>query len=149
MTKKSVTCDCGKIIPINPDRRFKKGIRNKCRGCLPIKEQLQVERIQRKQAREDTKTARTLRKYALNRAHSRGIPFDLVVEDILVPTHCPVLGIELKVGGQDAAPSLDRIRPALGYVKGNIVVVSALANRIKSNATPEQIKLVAKYYSQF
>jgi hypothetical protein len=62
----------------------------------------------------------------------------------VVPDKCPILGIELfisekGVGRTDNSPSLDRIIPSLGYVKGNIAVISQRANRIKNDATLEEI----------
>ena len=88
---------------------------------------------------------------ARTRAKQHNLPCDITAEDIFVPTHCPALGILLVVNvgkvGFDS-PTLDKIVPALGYVKGNVVVVSHLANRIKSNATPEQLHQVADYYSK-
>lgn len=81
-----------------------------------------------------------------------GIPFNLEsIEDIPFVTHCPVFGVELAIGAKkqhDFSPSIDRIVPELGYTKGNVIVVSDLANRIKSNATPEQIMAVAKFYKK-
>lgn len=59
------------------------------------------------------------------------------------------MGLRLKRGVKtacDTSPTLDRIEASLGYVKGNCVVVSGLANRIKSNATVEQIAMVAEFY---
>ena len=66
------------------------------------------------------------------------------------PECCPALGIPLAVQSKtsDNSPSLDKIIPALGYVPGNIVVVSHLANRIKSNATPAQLLAVAHFYKE-
>lgn len=82
------------------------------------------------------------------RAKKIGVPFDLVVEDIHIPERCPVLGIPLKHcigprGFSDYAPSLDRIIPRFGYVRGNVRIVSARANRIRYNATPAELELVA------
>ncbi len=78
----------------------------------------------------------------------------LEFEDIVWPTHCPALGIELDYAHghkdgrpQDNSPSLDRIDNTRGYVKGNVVVVSGLANRIKTSATVEQIARVAAFYA--
>lgn len=80
---------------------------------------------------------------------TRGVPFDLSsYEDIPYTEICPVFGWKLEIGGGLNSPSLDRIIPELGYVKGNIVVVSLLANQIKSNATPDQIMAVAKFYKK-
>ena len=82
-------------------------------------------------------------------AKARGVPFNLEHGDLKVPSRCPVLGIELAVsegfGGSDNSPSVDRIRPELGYVKGNVVVISGLANRIKDSATSDQILAVGNW----
>lgn len=88
------------------------------------------------------------------RAKTQGVPFELSIEDIDIPERCPVLGIELQYnnghqGGSDNSPSLDKINPSKGYVKGNVIVVSGLANRIKTNATLDQIKKVYDFYSEF
>lgn len=67
---------------------------------------------------------------------------------------CPVLGVPLDYtigkGGicNDYSPSFDRIDPSKGYVSGNVIVVSTLANRIKSNANVDQLKKVAAFYEQ-
>jgi hypothetical protein len=47
----------------------------------------------------------------------------------------------------DASPELDRIVPSLGYVKGNVLVVSRRANRIKTDATVEELQQVASFYA--
>ena len=92
---------------------------------------------------------KVLYKAAKNRAKLKDWDFDIDVEDVVIPSHCPLLGIELiprqgGQGSQDASPSLDRIDSSKGYVKGNVWVISALANRIKTNATPEQVMTVAQ-----
>ena len=79
-------------------------------------------------------------------AKRAGIEFDIEVTDLDWPTHCPALGVELKYGGgrfDDATASIDRIDPNKGYVKGNVQILSAMANRIKTNATAEQVMMVA------
>lgn len=86
-----------------------------------------------------------------NRAKSEGIVFSLSSEDILVPEYCPALGIKLAIGASGMAPecaSVDRVIPELGYVKGNIRVISMRANVIKRNATPEELEKVAAYSRQ-
>ena len=48
----------------------------------------------------------------------------------------------------DLTPSIDRINPKKGYVKENIIVVSMKANRIKTDATVEEIRKVADFYEK-
>lgn len=86
---------------------------------------------------------------ARQRAKERNIPFDLKLSDVVIPDVCPVLGIPLMFGRraqpEEGSPTIDRVVPELGYVKGNIVVISHLANRIKSNASIEQLERVLSY----
>lgn len=83
------------------------------------------------------------------RSDKAGLLFDLSVEDIIIPTHCPVLGIKIERqqgnGGKFNSPSVDRIDNTLGYVKGNIMVMSRLANSMKSNATNEELIIFAQW----
>ena len=85
--------------------------------------------------------------YLLNtckaRAKKAGVPFDLVKDDILIPEYCPVLGIEFEFGTRgfhENSASIDRLNPNKGYVKGNIAIISFRANRIKCDATLEELK---------
>lgn len=87
------------------------------------------------------------------RARKRGIAFDLIEADLTIPRFCPVLGIPLyRAAGARAqgpnSPTVDRINPAQGYVRGNVMVVSAKANQIKSNATPQELLQVACFYQE-
>lgn len=87
---------------------------------------------------------------ARNRARKKSIPFDITVKDIIIPLHCPILGIPLtrnmgSHGGCSSSASLDKIKPELGYVKGNVQVISLLANNMKSSANEEQLKQFAKW----
>lgn len=82
---------------------------------------------------------------AKTRAKKVGVPFNLEAIDVTIPDVCPVLGIPLVkgVGGHSPnSPSLDRIVPELGYVKGNVAVISNRANTIKNDANPEEILAV-------
>ncbi|WP_124618586.1 hypothetical protein [Burkholderia contaminans] len=90
------------------------------------------------------------------RAEKLGMPFAITPEDILAVWHaddvCPVLGIGMrhnfdgKGSHADDSPSLDRIRPEFGYVKGNIVVISFLANRLKGDETnPNVFRRIADW----
>jgi len=93
-------------------------------------------------------------KYILYQARARAkkfdLPFDLELSDIYIPNCCPILGIELVKnftgsGPSYNSPSLDRIRPDLGYVKGNVQVISMRANVMKNDASPEELKKFADW----
>jgi hypothetical protein len=86
------------------------------------------------------------------RAKKRDLPFNITPDDIVIPTHCPVLGIPILVSSTRTccanSPSIDRIIPSRGYVKGNVIVISMRANSIKSNAKPDEILKVAYFYDK-
>jgi hypothetical protein len=69
--------------------------------------------------------------------------FNIDIEDIIIPSHCPYLNIELTTdkdcSSQPNYYSIDRIDSSKGYVKGNIQIISLLANTMKNNATKEQL----------
>lgn len=69
-----------------------------------------------------------------------------------LPTHCPVLNIPLRYLAkgyrQDNSPSIDRIDSNVGYLPENVHIISWKANRLKSNATPEELRLVAAYFTK-
>lgn len=95
---------------------------------------------------------------AKSRAKKAGLPFNVTCADIEKPIFCPVFGYELnytnlsvrgKTKGSIVPPnaaSLDRIIPDLGYVKGNVIVVSFEANRLKNNASLQQMKKLYEFY---
>lgn len=81
------------------------------------------------------------------RARQADEPFTIERSDVVVPELCPYLGIPLFKGeGKQTAnsPSIDRIDSAKGYTKGNVEVISNMANAMKYNATPEQLVTFAK-----
>ena len=66
------------------------------------------------------------------------------------PTHCAISGIALDysvAGGRGVghSPSIDRIRPSLGYTKGNVAVISHRINTIKSFGTADEHRMIADY----
>lgn len=86
------------------------------------------------------------------RAKKAGIPCTITVEDIRIPERCPVLGIELKRGTRgftDNSPTLDRVRPELGYVPGNVCVISFRANSIKREASLAELEKVTEWVRGF
>lgn len=62
---------------------------------------------------------------------------------------CPVMGTVFRQGEpRTDSPSLDRIDSSLGYVPGNIQVISDLANKMKQNASEEQMVKFAEWVLQ-
>lgn len=81
------------------------------------------------------------------RAKAKGLAFGIKKEDIPIPKVCPVLGIPIYPSeGRHTSnsPTVDRINPREGYVKGNVRVVSYRANNLKSDMTVEEARLILK-----
>lgn len=80
-------------------------------------------------------------------AKKRNLEFNLTIEDIVIPKICKYLGIEITKtignGLLDSAPSVDRIDSNKGYIKGNIQIISQLANKVKSNLSISQLVIFA------
>lgn len=87
-------------------------------------------------------------------ATQQGIEFSVLFEDIVFPDRCPIFDSVLDYsqttgrGPSDNKPSFDRIDPTKGYIKGNVVIVSCLANRIKTDAHWSQILKVGTFYKE-
>lgn len=98
----------------------------------------------------------TIRNAAKARAKKSDIPFDLSL-DYLVSIYpevsiCPIFGVQMvwnsMSGPRSNSPSLDRIHPAIGYVEGNVVWICHRANRIKSDATLDELKKLVDFYEE-
>lgn len=81
-------------------------------------------------------------------AKKRGQEFSVTMKDFLpLPTHCPVLNVELDYSGAGTrnAASIDRTDCSKGYVPGNVVVMSRRANTLKNDASREELRKVLEY----
>lgn len=149
-----VNCDCGHTFWL---RRWYWGKQVQCRSCdlrekLALAHAAHSENSMFPHSSKHPRKARML--YAAhNRARKNGLEFDLTIDDIEIPDLCPVLGFPLaelsekRVNSSPRynAPSLDRIDPGIGYVRGNIVVMSYRANNIKKDGTAEEHLKVAEF----
>jgi len=96
---------------------------------------------------------RVMVKGARGRAKEHGVPFGITAKYIksCFPKDgcCPITRQPFERGSGKCGPqsmSLDRIIPDLGYISGNIAVISHLANTIKQNCTePEVFRRIADY----
>lgn len=80
-----------------------------------------------------------------------GRAWNLDFGDLEFPTHCPILGIELDYFNEEHqanSPSFDCVYPELGYIKGNVFIISMRANRIKNDGSAEEHLAIAKYIQQ-
>lgn len=89
---------------------------------------------------------------ARKRAKEFNLPITITEEDIIIPEFCPVSGIKLVRGSvdnnRDRCPSLDRKVPELGYVPGNVAVISYRSNRIKNDGTAEEHRRIAEWMEE-
>lgn len=77
---------------------------------------------------------------------ARGIPFEVTQEylESIWTGVCPVFGIKVALGGDGKgshhSAHLDKFKPELGYVEGNVTWISGRANRIKYDASLSELK---------
>jgi hypothetical protein len=146
----------GKCSPKNPKGAYKDGRTYACRACHNDTRRKWCRDNRAKSNDINTRYQEKNPEFymwcaAKARAKRRGTPFTIKRSDIHIPEVCPVLGIPLTKGkgvcGPNS-PSLDAIVPELGYVPGNIVVMSHKANTIKSNADLKDLELVVSWLKQ-
>lgn len=85
---------------------------------------------------------------AKKRAIKENLEFNLSITDIVLPETCPVFGIPMQMHTGKPGPdsfSIDRIDPNRGYTKDNIQIICLRANKIKSDATLEELETIVMY----
>ncbi len=132
-------------------RKLKRRIHNRIFNRNNPDAQKKYDTRQREKGRTAVGFATTALYSARRRAKEKNLLCLITVDDILsvVPQDgkCPALGEELTYGSplNRNSASLDRIAPGVGYVPGNITVISFLANTIKQNATAGELQRVADW----
>ena len=138
------TCDSCKLEKeleeFGKEPRKRDGLNSRCKKC-------ECQRISTYQKQNPEKT---LLSGCKQRSKKKGLPFNLDLDDVIIPEKCPVLGIKLshnrgRSGPCWSSPTVDRVVPEKGYIKGNVRVISNRANFIKTNATADELMAVAKY----
>ena len=138
---------CGTTKPVSEffrRNKSKDGYQSICKPCCKIfsVEYKKTKRGHLSQYLGDSK----------QRAKEKNLAFNLdlkYLESITIDV-CPVFktvfdwGRDNKGQGTER-PSLDRIIPKLGYVKGNVAFISMKANIIKQDATAEDLYAVADW----
>lgn len=130
-------CECGEIMT-TVAIRLRNGTTVSC-GCYNRE---QTVKRSTKHGRYYTVEYRLMHG-AKQRARRQGIEFSITLDDIIVPDLCPLLGVRIAAGQntiQPNSPTLDRIDPRKGYVRGNVWVISQKANQMKSDNTVETMR---------
>lgn len=148
---------CYKCKVVFPGTEFRRsycgadGFSPCCKGCRLLANQI---KLKRERSRDpELYSAQAMCAAAKLRAKKAGIPFALTPAYIrtLCVASCPVLGVLLDYKGLrigDNSASLDKFHPELGYVPGNVAVISKLANMIKASATTTQVGRVYKWMQE-
>jgi len=83
-----------------------------------------------------------------------GIPFTIELFEIEQPKFCPIFGLELNYGWSgercrdDAKATFDKVIPSLGYVPGNVFVISWRANKLKNDMSLDELEKIMKYIKE-
>jgi hypothetical protein len=150
---------CKKPGEFNRDRSREDGLSFYCKSCIRKQKACyyksdKVSILAKNREWRESNVPFMLWSSAKRRANKRGTPFTITVEDVRAawPSDglCPVLGTAFKMGRgggpEPLSPSLDAFVPILGYVPGNIRVISFRANHLKSDVTdPSELEAVARW----
>lgn len=115
------------------------------RDCLTVEEKREKAQQSKEWYRKNLK--RLLLTRAIERSGKMGLECNIDINDIEIPELCPLLNVPFKYGSQSNkwyTYSLDRIDNSKGYIKGNIQVITYLANTMKSKATKKELITFAK-----
>lgn len=141
--KKCTTCKQDK-----EDDQFWKGMLA-CNSCMLLR--MERKQVQRDSISPEGKQRRILQyllRVARRRAKEKGLECTIRTQDIPFTNTCPILGVPLKENTGKLyrdAYTLDRKDSTLGYVPGNVFILSWRANNIKSDLTFEQIEKLYLY----
>jgi len=83
-------------------------------------------------------------------ARRRGTDFTIEMIDLDWPKDCPVHGVRLLYGPDHGVnnpdqATIDRIDNSLGYISGNVAIMSRRANILKRDATLAELQRLVKW----
>ena len=135
---------CNQIKPLedyHKNKGNKDGLESRCKSCRKIEAN--------KEYRENFfKFSIRLKK---SWCKKRGVAFDLDSDYLekIWTGFCPIFNVKLEIGSRNIDhtlnANLDRIDPKKGYVKGNVMYISGRANRIKYDASVEELRCIADW----
>ena len=115
---------------------------------VTLKEEVRARFRAREQIYNDNHINKYLWFEARKRAKEKDLEFTIKPEDISVPDVCPVSLVAMERNRGKLGPnsySLDRINSSMGYIPGNVAVISFKANQIKNNFSLEELERLLKY----
>lgn len=121
-----------------------------CKLCLSEVRDLENDKYQanaRKKRAQPRGYQKTALYNAAQRSRDTGIPFSLTLKNLPeLPENCPCCNIRFIVRGPwRSTPSLDKILPENGYVPENVQWLCRHCNKLKSNASPEELMRLAVF----
>lgn len=136
------TCSlCGVEKPLHEFYRNRCGTHASCKPCY-------IQRNKEYQAkyRAGNRFAIRLRSCRA-RALEKNLQFNLTTDylESIWTGVCPAFGVSLSIDAKRGEPGhaqLDRVDPGKGYVAGNVEWLSERANRIKDNATVDDLERI-------
>lgn len=124
------------------------GLRSRCRDCENAKGR--IWRNTKLESAPQELKIKSMISTAKVRSKKLGLPFNIDRDYVrtLIVHVCPYLHIPINWENRDKAaydsPSLDKITPSQGYIVGNCQIISNRANMLKTNATVEELLLMAE-----
>ncbi|MGA0070404.1 MAG: hypothetical protein ACO3HP_03775 [Candidatus Nanopelagicaceae bacterium] len=158
---------CGVLKPLTEFHRNRaraSGFQSACKICRSQHEHKYSNsgrRVELQRANSMHHQLRAMLNNARRRAKEKGLPFDLDMEYLrsIAPTLCPYSQVPLRWELQTGigthgkpfpnSPSLDKLIPSRGYVRGNVAIVSHRANSIKRDATEQELIELGLRIAQF
>ena len=138
---------CVKCLKYKSENHFHKSTKNRCKECISkyARDRMHNDPVKYK--------LKAMIKGARRRAKLQKVPFDIDGDWLVTQfghlTHCPATGVKFEWTANRVksknSPTLDKFIPEKGYVKGNVHVISARANSMKSNASTDTLIMFAQW----
>lgn len=145
-----ICCDCFQTKPreeFAKDKKSVTGLCGRCRKCAAEKKSKNRQRSPREVSLRNM--YHRVRMHSKNTGVGSDITYEWLVQEFGHITHCPILHIPLEWGAvgrpTSYSPSIDKIVPKLGYVRGNVQLISYKANLMKNNADTRELACFGKW----
>lgn len=167
MTKICSTCMVEKsVFDFTKNNSAKDGLQYKCRSCdLEYQKERRIKNkdkvleysknYQANRRKDFDFRLQMLLNASKQRSKKKARENTLTIQDIkdAFPKDgmCPIFGIKMVFGDagfRENSPSIDRLDSTKGYTKDNIQIISWKANRIKKDASIQELELILAYMKQ-